>query len=83
VRGFDITVDATALTASTLSVNGESSGFVPTSTPVVITRIPGSKGFSSSVLTFTFVILDDGTLDYDPSLDSQVLGRGTTTLTVQ
>ncbi len=88
VIGYDIFIDATALGPGSLrifNIYGD-----PARDPTVVHRMRLIPTPSYSFLfrdptetcSFQFFVLIDGTLDYDPSLDSCVSGRGTNTLTV-
>ena len=80
VQGYTISIDATALGVPTFLLGG--AGVFDATVAQPVTHVPGSKAFSSSVLSFDFMVLGDGALDYDAGLDGQVEGRGTTTLTI-
>jgi len=80
VLGYTITVDATALIASVFYI-GSVAGNHPTSSPASFTLIR-SKSFGSTDISFSFLIILNGTLDYDPALEPQVTGAGTSTLTI-
>jgi len=90
VNGASLTIDATALTVATLYLRGvvgyEVGGF-PTSSPLPVTLLPGRHdmtypaGFGAGIVEFS--VSSDGTVDFDPTLDGILDGRGTATLLVR
>lgn len=90
-----IVIDATALTAPEFRVTGLEGGF-PTDERLAVALAPGAHtifyqtaggctpltGPCVAYAEADFTIVSDGTLDFDPSLDGILAGRGTTSLTV-
>jgi len=81
VVGHEIAVNAMDLVSPTFAI--VNIGTYSTSAPRHFVLLPGLKHFSSSDLTFAFVVNLEGLLDYETSLDPRVLGRGTRTLVVK
>jgi Tol biopolymer transport system component/uncharacterized protein YcbK (DUF882 family) len=84
-RGADITIDATALSSPTFSIGGM--GTYPTSAPGAFHMLPNidaqhAYGFGSPEFSFQFVVTTSGTVDYNPSLDSRLVGRSTNRMTI-
>jgi phenolic acid decarboxylase len=85
----DIVIDATALTEQQVQLVGLA--IFDSKTPQHVAAAPGSYPLFTAggyVLgpggtVRTVVVKNDGTIDYDPSLDGVYAGRGTTTLTVK
>ena len=76
-------VDATALTTTNFNVVGDVGSPFPASAVATLTRIPGTKTFQeSNGGNFFFTVQLDGTVNFDPSLDGFLGGRGTSTLVV-
>lgn len=83
ITGFPITIDATAVAATTFNVDFGAVGSganVPTTYSLVpgiyVMCVPASND------CFDFSVTPTGTLAFDSSLDARVSGRGTTTLLV-
>jgi len=83
VQGLTVTVDARALSEQTLGLDGISTTFSNT-TPFTYVVLPGSY-FLRQIegASVDFQVNADGTVDYDPTLDSVLSGRGTATLVVK
>ena len=86
VQGVSLTVDATALDARLLfSMYGVVSS-QSVSSAQVVTLVPGQNEFHIAGqipnFGFFFDMGSDGVIDFDPTLDAYVSGRGTSTLTV-
>ena len=79
--GFSISLDASNLNYSGLAVNG-TNGSTRLTGPVGVMLIPGdhrvtlTNGLGPEA-AFDFTVEADGTLQFDPSLDSLIDGRGT------
>lgn len=85
VRGVEINVNATNLTAPSFTVLNTIATGVPTSSIIQdLTVLPGSYTFFALDLSvdFDFTVAENGMVDFDPSLDAEVSGRGTNTLIV-
>jgi PKD repeat protein len=88
VRGFDITIDARALTSPTFSLGGITglttvSSYRPTSAVLSITGIPGVYDFRDAISNdFVFDIDADGFVRYTPAYEGFLDGAGTTALAV-
>jgi len=80
ISGFDISVNATALTGPDFFLTDTPS--FPTDTVATLKLIPGFYKFSSDDIEFFFSFLFQGTIDFIPSLDNQISGRGTNLLTI-
>ena len=85
VHGAPITIDATGLGAPSFSLAYV--GTFLTGSPVTLRLVPNldalhATRFSSAVFSFPFVVTPGGAVDYAPSLDSQLSGRGTAILTI-
>ena len=81
VQGAAITIDATALGVVSFSIGGV--GAFSTGSAQIIRFLPGMHPFGSTTLSFPFTVNPNVTVDYDPTLDARVSGRGTSTLTVR
>lgn len=92
-KEYPITVDATALTPPTwwhvpgktpaiMTLDPDSTDALRTTTPYELKLKPGSYRFGTFTFDFPFVVTLDGALDFTPSLDQCVSGRGTQTLTI-
>jgi hypothetical protein len=80
VNGRAVTLDARVLGVSGLVVD-----WVPhdAAAPFVVRLLPGQHHLASISGDFTwFGVAPDGTVDYDPSLEGSLTGRGTHTLAV-
>ncbi len=85
ISGFPITINATALSATTFNLDFGSAGGGSTSQVTTLRLLPGGYSFhapASSAVVFTFIVTSIGTVDYDASFDGLVSGRGTNTLVV-
>ncbi len=93
-KEYDITVDATALTPLTrwqvpgvtpylMSLDPEYSEAYPTTESRVVRLKPGQYRFGTFTFDFSFEVTLEGVLDFAPSLDQCIDGRGTRTLTVR
>ncbi|NNM06580.1 MAG: hypothetical protein HKO65_15915, partial [Gemmatimonadetes bacterium] len=80
MNGAEVAIDATALSAANFTILN--TGIFPTADQASIYVLPGNKRFRSSDIDFDFQVLASGLIDYDPSHDSRVDGRGTTLLSV-
>jgi hypothetical protein len=82
VRGAAVTIDATALGATSVLVDytiRES-----TSAPFTLRLLPGTHVVADAWgHAIVFVVNPDGTIRYDPALAGKLLGQGTTTLTIK
>jgi hypothetical protein len=89
-----IRVDATALTPPTRwyvpgitpiiwSLDPESTEALRTTDPYDLKLKPGKYRFGTFTFDFPFVVTLEGVLDFAPTLDACVQGRGTQTLTVR
>jgi uncharacterized protein with LGFP repeats len=81
LQGRTITLDAHALSLSALALDSQST--FPTSTPAAFTVLPGDQFVVATTVwggQARFTVGPDGTVDYDPSLDGALTGRGTATL---
>ena len=81
VQGAAVQIDASALPGSYLALDYVA---YDGDAPIDARLLPGSHFFSTyggAVVYFT--VADDGTIDYDASLDGVLTGRGTSSLTVQ
>jgi hypothetical protein len=81
--GTPITIDATALSAAQAFVSYLP--MFPTSEPKVLRLLPTLDpnhpyGLSAAQGTVAFLITNDGLIDFDPSFDGVLSGRGTGTL---
>jgi hypothetical protein len=79
-RAAPVILDATNLTAVDFMII--SYGVFPTTSQVSAYFLPGNRRFRSTDIDFDFQILPTGVVDYDPALDAQLTGRGTSTLTI-
>jgi hypothetical protein len=93
-KEYSITVDATALTPPTwwqvpgktpmiMTLDPDSTDALRTTAPYELKLKPGSYRFGTFTFDFPFVVTLEGVLDFSPSLDQCVSGRGTQTLTVK
>jgi hypothetical protein len=80
VRGATVTIDATALSQPELVL--DNSVVVTNTAPFVFTALPGTYTLvdPQTGKTIQFTINVDGTIDYDPSLDNLLSGRGSNRL---
>jgi hypothetical protein len=89
-----ITIDATALTPPTwwqvpgktpmiMTMEPDSTDAYRTTTKHELKLKPGSYRFGTFTFDFPFVVTLEGVLDYAPSLDQCVSGRGTQVLTIR
>ncbi len=93
-KEYSITVDATALAPPTwwqvpgktpmiMTLDPDSTEAPRTTAPYELKLKPGSYRFGTFTFDFPFVVTLEGVLDFSPSLDQCVSGRGTQTLTVK
>ena len=91
---YTITVDATALTPPTWwqvpgvtplvsSLDPDSTDAFRTTSPQDLKLKPGTYWFGTFTFDFQFAVTPEGVLDFAPSLDQCVEGRGTRTLKVR
>lgn len=91
---YTITVDATALTPPTWwqvpgvtplvsSLDPDSTEAFRTTSPQDLKVKPGTYRFGTFTFDFQFMVTPEGVLDFAPSLDQCVEGRGTRTLKVR
>ena len=84
-HGFPLTIDATALSNKGLVIVGFADIVLDTNKPRSVRLPAGSYSlqvYAGLVSSATFVVKADGTIDYDPSLEGVLLGRGTTALKI-
>jgi hypothetical protein len=92
-KEHSITIDATALMPPTwwqvpgktpmiMTLDPDSTDALRTTTPYELKLKPGSYRFGTFTFDFPFVVTLEGVLDFAPSLDQCVSGRGTQKLTV-
>jgi len=79
-HAFPISIDARALSAPQFAVDGGSG--LPTDSVATLDLTEANHTFVPNGPGFSFSVTAGGTLDFDPSLDGYVSGRGTTTLKV-
>lgn len=93
-REFPITVNATALTPPTwwhvpgvtpmiMTMDPDTTEALRTTESRELKLKPGTYRFGTFTFDFPFVVTLEGVLDFAPSLDQCVSGRGTQTLTVR
>ena len=93
-KEFPITVNATALNPPTwwqvpgvtpmiMTMDPETTEALRTTESRELKLKPGSYHFGTFTFDFPFVVTLEGVLDFAPSLDQCVSGRGTQTLTVR
>lgn len=93
LKEYPITIDATALTPPTwwqvpgvtpmiMTLDPESTEAFKTTAPQVLKLKPGTYRFGTFTFDFPFVVTLEGVLDFAPSLDQCVSGRGTQRLVV-
>jgi cysteine-rich repeat protein len=87
ITGLPIAFDATSLSSVQFSVDRGNSGIGDASVVTTLHLLPGSYGeFNAPAgdidTAFPFVVTNAGLLDFAPSLDTFVSGRGTSTLKV-
>jgi hypothetical protein len=93
-KEYTITIDASALTPPTwwqvpgktpmiMTLDPESTEAFRTTVPHVLTLKPGSYRFGTFTFDFPFVVTLEGVLEFAPSLDQCVSGRGTQVLTIK
>jgi hypothetical protein len=80
VKGARIRVDATSLASLTFDL-GFVGSFSNNATQEVVV-LPGTHAFAAGDLQFFFSVTQGAAVDYDPSLDATLSGRGTNTLIV-
>jgi hypothetical protein len=86
-QGLGIVIDATALTAPTLSIQGVVESF-PSDEPQLLLLSPGTyrirhhTAVAPGIVFVDFTVTASGTVDYSSVLDAVLSGRGTTSLTV-
>nr|MBI3614036.1 hypothetical protein [Nitrospirota bacterium] len=92
-KEFPITIDASALTPPTwwqvpgktpmiMTLDPESTEALRTTVPHELKLKPGSYRFGTFTFDFPFVVTLEGVLEFAPSLDQCVSGRGTQVLTI-
>jgi len=92
-KEYSITVDATALnpptwwqvpgkTPAIMTLDPDSTDALRTTAPSELKLKPGSYRFGTFTFDFPFTVTLEGVLDYTPSLDQCVSGRGTQKLTI-
>lgn len=92
-KEYTITVDASALTPPTwwqvpgktpmiMTLDPESTEALRTTVPHELKLKPGSYRFGTFTFDFPFVVTLEGVLEFAPSLDQCVSGRGTQVLTI-
>jgi hypothetical protein len=74
-----VRLDATALGVARVAVDGLAHD---AAAPFRLDLLPGPHSLSAGGRDLAFTVAADGTLDYDPSLDGALAGRGGRTLTV-
>jgi hypothetical protein len=93
-KEYTITIDATALNPPTwwqvpgvttmiMTMDPDSTEAFKTTVPHDLKLKPGSYRFGTFTFDFPFVVTLDGVLDFAPSLDQCVSGRGTQRLAVR
>ncbi len=85
VHGTRITIDATALAGSVAQVAANNDAYGPTAAPFSVVMLPGMNyvvPINDTRPLLWFTVAADGTIDYDPSLDGVLSGRGTRTLVI-
>jgi hypothetical protein len=93
-KEYVITVDATALTPPTWwyvpgvtpiiwSLDPDNTEALRTTAPHELKLKPGSYRFGTFTFDFPFSVTLDGVLEFAPSLDQCVSGRGSRTLTIK
>jgi hypothetical protein len=83
VHGVAVTIDATATTHTGIRVAGVP-GWKDPHHVQTVRLLPGNHRIGTlDGRTYDFVVTDNGLIDYDPSLDTVLLGRNTTTLTIR
>ncbi|HEX6355306.1 sigma-70 family RNA polymerase sigma factor [Actinophytocola sp.] len=83
VRGVAITVDARATTHTAIQVSGVT-GWKDPRQEQTVGLLPGKhRVVALDGRKYDFVVKDNGLIDYDPSLDGVLSGRGGTTLTIR
>jgi hypothetical protein len=82
VGGVTLTIDATALSPLTATFTVVGLSTMTTAQAQTVTVLPGDLGFEAGTLAFDFTISAQDVLDYDPSLNGRLSGRGTNTLVV-
>jgi hypothetical protein len=93
-KEYGITIDATALTPPTwwqvpgktpmiMTMEPDSTDAYRTTTQRELKLKPGSYRFGTFTFDFPFVVTLEGVLDFAPSLDQCVSGRGTQILTIR
>ena len=84
--GTDVMIDGTALSALGLLVYANGWLTLDNSTTHTLRLMPGSHFVqyteAGSTMVIPFTVDQAGSIDYDPSFDSLVSGRGTSTLTI-
>lgn len=93
-KEYTITIDASALTPPTwwqvpgktpmiMTLDPESTEALRTTVPHELKLKPGSYRFGTFTFDFPFVVTLEGNLEFAPSLDQCVSGRGTQVLTIK
>ena len=93
-KEYTITVDASALTPPTwwqvpgktpmiMTLDPESTEALRTTVPHELKLKPGYYRFGTFTFDFPFVVTLEGVLEFAPSLDQCVSGRGTQVLTIK
>jgi hypothetical protein len=83
ITTFPITIDATALTQTQIELSPDTVTF-STTAPQELQLVPGDHTFQpSTISTVSFTVTEGGLVDFDPSLDGILSGRGSSTLTVK
>ncbi|HET8579595.1 MAG TPA: hypothetical protein VFL31_01225 [Nitrospiraceae bacterium] len=93
-KEFSITVNATALNPPTwwhvpgvtpmiMTMDPETTEALRTTESRELKLKPGTYRFGTFTFDFPFIVTLDGVLDFAPSLDQCVSGRGTQTLTIR
>ncbi|MDE3018592.1 MAG: hypothetical protein KGO52_00795 [Nitrospirota bacterium] len=92
-KEHSITIDASALTPPTwwqvpgktpmiMTLDPDSTEALRTTVPYELKLKPGAYRFGTFTFDFPFVVTLDGVLEFAPSLDQCVSGRGTRVLTI-
>jgi hypothetical protein len=82
VNGVTITVNARALAPAVPVLIVDTYRSETTAMPFPLTVLPGTQTISEPGTAANFIVALDGTVSYDPSLDSVFSGQGTGTLTI-
>jgi hypothetical protein len=83
VHGFQITIDATESGYTSVAVSGV--GLLDARRPRTLRLLPGAHTITTvpSGGLYRFTVTGAGKVDYDPSFDAVLSGRGTATLTIR